>query len=76
MIVESPDGRMSRPAQFLIETGGYKLPTAAGVPCLVYVHRIAVPEGGENWAQFDAELQMRARPDGWAPPATPNGEGG
>jgi len=35
VIVESPDGRMSRPAQFLIETGGYKLPTAAGVPWVV-----------------------------------------
>jgi hypothetical protein len=34
-IVESPDGRMSRPAQFLIETGGYKLPTAAGVPWII-----------------------------------------
>jgi murein DD-endopeptidase MepM/ murein hydrolase activator NlpD len=35
VIVESPDGRMSRPSQFLIETGGYKLPTAAGVPWVV-----------------------------------------
>ena len=35
VIVESPDGRMSRPAQFLIETGGYKLPTAAGVPWVI-----------------------------------------
>jgi murein DD-endopeptidase MepM/ murein hydrolase activator NlpD len=35
VIVESPDGRMSRPAQFLIATGGYKLPTAAGVPWVV-----------------------------------------
>ncbi len=35
VIVESPDQRMSRPAQFLIETGGYKLPTAAGVPWIV-----------------------------------------
>jgi len=35
VMVESPDGRMSRPAQFLIETGGYKLPTAAGVPWIV-----------------------------------------
>ncbi len=26
---------MSRPAQFLIETGGYKLPTAAGVPWII-----------------------------------------
>jgi hypothetical protein len=34
-IVETPDGRMSRPAQFLIETGGYKLPTAAGVPWVI-----------------------------------------
>ena len=35
VIVESPDGRMSRPAQFLIATDGYKLPTAAGVPWIV-----------------------------------------
>jgi murein DD-endopeptidase MepM/ murein hydrolase activator NlpD len=35
VIVENPDGRMSRPAQFLIETGGYKLPTAAGVPWVI-----------------------------------------
>jgi murein DD-endopeptidase MepM/ murein hydrolase activator NlpD len=35
VIVESPDGRMSRPAQFIIETGGYKLPTAAGVPWII-----------------------------------------
>jgi hypothetical protein len=35
VIVESPDGRMSRPSQFLIETGGYKLPTAAGVPWVI-----------------------------------------
>lgn len=35
VIVESPDGRLSRPAQFLIETGGYKLPTAAGVPWII-----------------------------------------
>jgi hypothetical protein len=34
-MVESPDGRMSRPSQFLIETGGYKLPTAAGVPWVI-----------------------------------------
>lgn len=34
-IVENPDGRMSRPAQFLISTGGYKLPTAAGIPWLI-----------------------------------------
>ena len=26
---------MSRPAQFLIATGGYKLPTAAGVPWVI-----------------------------------------
>ena len=35
VIVESPDGRMSRPAQFLIATDGYKLPTAAGVPWII-----------------------------------------
>jgi murein DD-endopeptidase MepM/ murein hydrolase activator NlpD len=35
VIVESADGRMSRPAQFLIETGGYKLPTAAGVQWVI-----------------------------------------
>jgi hypothetical protein len=35
VIVESPDGRMSRPAQFLIATAGYKLPTAAGVPWII-----------------------------------------
>jgi hypothetical protein len=35
VMVESPDGRMSRPTQFLIETGGYKLPTAAGVPWII-----------------------------------------
>ena len=35
VIVENPDGRMSRPSQFLIETGGYKLPTAAGIPWVI-----------------------------------------
>ncbi len=35
VMVESPDGRMSRPAQFLIATDGYKLPTAAGVPWII-----------------------------------------
>jgi murein DD-endopeptidase MepM/ murein hydrolase activator NlpD len=35
VIVESPDQRMSRPAQFVIATAGYKLPTAAGVPWIV-----------------------------------------
>jgi hypothetical protein len=35
VIVESPDQRMSRPMPFLIATGGYKLPTAAGVPWVV-----------------------------------------
>jgi hypothetical protein len=35
VIVESPDQRMSRPMPFLIATGGYKLPTAAGVPWIV-----------------------------------------
>jgi murein DD-endopeptidase MepM/ murein hydrolase activator NlpD len=35
VIVESPDQRMSRPMPFLIDTGGYKLPTAAGVPWIV-----------------------------------------
>jgi len=34
-MVESPDGRMSRPAQFLISTGGFKLPTVAGVPWVI-----------------------------------------
>ena len=35
VIVESPDQRTSRPAQFLISTQGYKLPTVAGVPWIV-----------------------------------------
>jgi hypothetical protein len=35
VIVENPDQRMSRPAPFVIATGGYKLPTAAGVPWVV-----------------------------------------
>jgi hypothetical protein len=35
VLVEGVDGRMSRPAQFLIATGGYKLPTAAGVPWVI-----------------------------------------
>lgn len=35
VIVENPDQRMSRPTPFLIETGGYKLPTAAGVPWVI-----------------------------------------
>ena len=35
VIVENPDQRMSRPMPFLISTGGYKLPTAAGVPWIV-----------------------------------------
>jgi murein DD-endopeptidase MepM/ murein hydrolase activator NlpD len=35
VIVESPDQQMSRPAQFVISTEGYKLPTAAGVPWVV-----------------------------------------
>lgn len=30
VIVQNPDQRISRPAPFLIETGGYKLPFAAG----------------------------------------------
>lgn len=34
-MVEAPDGRMSRPARFLVETGGYKLPTVAGVPWVI-----------------------------------------
>jgi murein DD-endopeptidase MepM/ murein hydrolase activator NlpD len=35
VIVESPDQRMSRPAQFVISTAGYKLPTASGVPWII-----------------------------------------
>jgi len=35
VIVENPDQRLSRPMPFLISTGGYKLPTAAGVPWVV-----------------------------------------
>ena len=35
VIVKNPDQRMSRPMPFLISTGGYKLPTAAGVPWIV-----------------------------------------
>jgi murein DD-endopeptidase MepM/ murein hydrolase activator NlpD len=35
VIVENSDQRMSRPMPFLIATGGYKLPTAAGVPWVV-----------------------------------------
>jgi murein DD-endopeptidase MepM/ murein hydrolase activator NlpD len=35
VIVENPDQRMSRPMPFLIATGGYKLPTAAGVPWII-----------------------------------------
>jgi murein DD-endopeptidase MepM/ murein hydrolase activator NlpD len=35
VIVENQDQRMSRPMPFLISTGGYKLPTAAGVPWVV-----------------------------------------
>jgi murein DD-endopeptidase MepM/ murein hydrolase activator NlpD len=35
VIVENPDQRLSRPMPFLISTGGYKLPTAAGVPWIV-----------------------------------------
>ena len=35
VIVENPDQRMSRPMPFLISTGGYKLPTAAGVPWII-----------------------------------------
>jgi murein DD-endopeptidase MepM/ murein hydrolase activator NlpD len=35
VIVENPDQRMSRPTPFLIATGGYKLPTAAGVPWII-----------------------------------------
>jgi len=35
VIVENSDQRMSRPMPFLIATGGYKLPTAAGVPWIV-----------------------------------------
>lgn len=35
VIVESPDGRMSQPSQFVIATDGYKLPTAAGVPWVI-----------------------------------------
>jgi Peptidase family M23 len=35
VIVENSDLRMSRPMPFLIPTGGYKLPTAAGVPWVI-----------------------------------------
>jgi hypothetical protein len=35
VIVENQDQRMSPPMPFLIETGGYKLPTAAGVPWII-----------------------------------------
>ena len=35
VIVENPDQRMSRPMPFVIETGGYKLPTPAGVPWVI-----------------------------------------
>ena len=35
VIVENPDQRMSRPMPFLIETGGYKLPIAAGEPWVI-----------------------------------------
>ena len=35
VIVESPDQRMSAPMPFVIETGGYKLPTPAGVPWVI-----------------------------------------
>jgi hypothetical protein len=35
VVVESPDQRTSQPAQFVISTEGYKLPTAAGVPWIV-----------------------------------------
>jgi murein DD-endopeptidase MepM/ murein hydrolase activator NlpD len=35
VVVEGPDQRMSQPAQFVISTEGYKLPTAAGVPWII-----------------------------------------
>jgi len=35
VIVENQDQRMSRPMPFLIETGGYKLPMAAGEPWVI-----------------------------------------
>ena len=35
VIVEGPDGRMSRPSQFVIATDGYKLPIVAGVPWVI-----------------------------------------
>jgi murein DD-endopeptidase MepM/ murein hydrolase activator NlpD len=35
VLVESPDQRMSRPMPFTIETGGYKLPFAAGEPWII-----------------------------------------
>ncbi len=35
VIVENQDQRMSAPAPFLIETGGYKLPMAADVPWII-----------------------------------------
>ena len=35
VIVENPDQRMSRPMPFVIATGGYKLPTAAGIPWMI-----------------------------------------
>ena len=35
VMVENPDQRMSRPMPFTIETGGYKLPFAAGEPWIV-----------------------------------------
>lgn len=35
VIVENPDQRLSRPMPFVIATGGYKLPTPAGVPWVI-----------------------------------------
>ncbi len=35
VLVENPDQRMSRPMPFTIETGGYKLPFAAGEPWVI-----------------------------------------
>lgn len=41
--------------------------TEAGVPVLVYVHRLCVPDVGDNCAQFDQELLDRGKREGPAP---------
>jgi murein DD-endopeptidase MepM/ murein hydrolase activator NlpD len=73
VIVESPDQRMSAPMPFLIATGGYKLPTAAGVPWIVTqgpygtfshwgnsLHAFDIAPGSSNKSAGNCVVSMKA----------------